>query len=114
MRALGCALLGANRKRTANFALKSQLPSVYTNREGADAGGLMSYGADQADIYRRVAYYADRILKGGQACRSAGAATDEVRVCGQFENCEADRRYNSPRRASAGDQNHSLGVSNTT
>jgi putative ABC transport system substrate-binding protein len=63
---LTSALLGANRKRTANFALKSQLPSVYTNREGAEAGGLMSYGADQADIYRRVAYYADRILKGAK------------------------------------------------
>jgi putative ABC transport system substrate-binding protein len=51
-------------KRIADFALKSRLPSVYTGRAGVDAGGLIYYGADQADSYRRVAYYVDRILKG--------------------------------------------------
>jgi putative ABC transport system substrate-binding protein len=53
-------------KRIADFALKTRLPSVYTGRAGVDAGGLMSYGADQADSYRRVAYYVDRILKGAK------------------------------------------------
>ena len=57
-------LMRANEKRIADFALKSRLPSVYENREAVDAGGLMSYGADLADSYRRVAYYVDRILKG--------------------------------------------------
>ena len=56
----------ANRKRIVGFALKSRLPSMYTNRAGVDAGGLMSYGADFADSYRRVAYYVDRILKGAK------------------------------------------------
>ena len=59
-------LMRANRKRIADFALKSRLPSVYSNREAVDAGGLMSYGADLADSYRRVAYYVDRILKGAK------------------------------------------------
>jgi putative ABC transport system substrate-binding protein len=54
----------ANRKRIADFALKSRLPSMYVRREFVDAGGLMSYGADLADSYRRVAYFVDRILKG--------------------------------------------------
>ena len=54
----------ANRKRVADFALKSRLPSMYVSRSFVDAGGLMSYGADQADSYRRVAYFVDRILKG--------------------------------------------------
>jgi putative ABC transport system substrate-binding protein len=53
-----------NEKRIAGFALKSRLPSVYTTRQAVDAGGLMYYGADLADSYRRVAYYVDRILKG--------------------------------------------------
>jgi len=59
-------LLSTNRKRIAGFALKSRLPSMHGNREGVEAGGLMSYGADQADSYRRVAYFVDRILKGAK------------------------------------------------
>jgi ABC-type uncharacterized transport system substrate-binding protein len=63
---LGGPLMNANRKRTVGFALKSRLPSMYYNREGVDAGGLMYYGADLADSYRRVAYFVDRILKGAK------------------------------------------------
>ncbi len=59
-------LMRANEKRIAGFALKSRLPSVHDNREAVDAGGLMSYGADLVDSYRRVAYYVDRILKGAK------------------------------------------------
>jgi putative ABC transport system substrate-binding protein len=61
------ALMRDNWPRIAGFALKSRLPSVYSNREAVDAGGLMSYGADQAESYRRVAYFVDRILKGAKA-----------------------------------------------
>jgi putative ABC transport system substrate-binding protein len=62
----GGPLMSANLKRIVGFALKSRLSSVYIRREFVDAGGLMSYGADQADSYRRVAYYIDRILKGAK------------------------------------------------
>jgi ABC-type uncharacterized transport system substrate-binding protein len=62
----GGPLMNANQKRTIGFALKSRLPSMYTGREFVDAGGLMYYGADQADSYRRVAYFVDRILKGAK------------------------------------------------
>jgi putative tryptophan/tyrosine transport system substrate-binding protein len=55
----------ANQKRIVGFALKSRLPSM-GYREYVDAGGLMSYGADLVDSYRRVAYYVDRILKGAK------------------------------------------------
>ena len=60
------ALLNSNQKRIVSFALKSRLPSVYGRKEYVAEGGLMYYGADQADIYRRVAYYVDRILKGAK------------------------------------------------
>ena len=56
-------LIFANVERVAAFALKSRLPSMYYYREAIEAGGLMYYGADLADSYRRVAYYVDKILK---------------------------------------------------
>jgi putative ABC transport system substrate-binding protein len=62
----GGPVINANRKRIASFALKSRLPSIYIRREAVDDGGLMSYGADLADSYRRVAYFVDRILKGAK------------------------------------------------
>ena len=62
----GGPLMNSNQKRTAGFALKNRLPSMYNRREAVDAGGLMSYGADLSDSYRRVAYYVDRILKGAK------------------------------------------------
>ena len=62
----GSPLMTANRKRIVGFALKSRLPSVYPSSEAVDAGGLMYYGADLADSYRRVAYYVDKILKGAK------------------------------------------------
>jgi putative ABC transport system substrate-binding protein len=62
----GGSLLNANHNRTIGFVLKSRLPSMYARREAVDAGGLMSYGADLVDSYRRLAYYVDRILKGAK------------------------------------------------
>jgi putative tryptophan/tyrosine transport system substrate-binding protein len=59
-------LMRPNRKRIVDFALKSRLPSMYTSITFVDAGGLISYGADQADSYRRVADYVDKILKGAK------------------------------------------------
>jgi len=58
--------LFTNRKRIAAFALKNRLPSIYVTREFVDAGGLMYYGADRAESYRRVAYFVDKILKGAK------------------------------------------------
>jgi putative ABC transport system substrate-binding protein len=63
---IGSALMGANRQRIVGLALKGRLPSMYQSKQDVEAGGLMSYGADQAESYRRVAYYIDRILKGAK------------------------------------------------
>ena len=63
---LGGVPLRANVKQIVGFALKNLLPSMYNDRESVEAGGLMSYGADIADSYRRVAYYVERILKGAK------------------------------------------------
>jgi putative ABC transport system substrate-binding protein len=62
---LGGPVMIANRKRIVDFALKHRLPFIGGGQE-AWAGGLMYYGADPADSYRRIAYYVDRILKGAK------------------------------------------------
>jgi ABC-type uncharacterized transport system substrate-binding protein len=62
----GSPLMNANQKRILGFALESRLPSMYFRREFVDAGGLMSYGADDADSFRRLATYMDKILKGAK------------------------------------------------
>jgi ABC-type uncharacterized transport system substrate-binding protein len=63
---VGSPLMNANQKRITNLALKSRLPSMYIRKEYVAVGGLMSYAADLAESYRRVAYYVDRILKGAK------------------------------------------------
>jgi putative tryptophan/tyrosine transport system substrate-binding protein len=51
-------------QRIAGFAVANQLPSLHGVKEFALAGGLMSYGTNVADVYRRAASYVDKILKG--------------------------------------------------
>jgi putative ABC transport system substrate-binding protein len=52
--------------RTAELALRHRIPSVYNQRQSAESGGLMSLGANQAEVYRRAAGFVDRILKGAR------------------------------------------------
>jgi len=56
----------AARKRIVELAAKHRLPAVYYAKEFVDAGGLMSYGTDYPDQYRRAAYFVDKILKGSK------------------------------------------------
>jgi putative tryptophan/tyrosine transport system substrate-binding protein len=53
-------------RRLVDLAAKNRLPAVYTSREFVDAGGLMSYGTNSADLHRRAATYVDKILKGAK------------------------------------------------
>ena len=53
-------------KRIMDLAIKNRLPSMHEKSDYVDAGGLMSYAADDDEQHRRVAYYVDRILKGTQ------------------------------------------------
>jgi putative tryptophan/tyrosine transport system substrate-binding protein len=56
----------AERKRIVELAGKYRLPAIYFQKEFVDEGGLMSYGADYTDLYRRAAVYVDKILKGAK------------------------------------------------
>src|SRR5262245_37598868 len=56
----------AERKRIVELADKQRLPAIYFQKEFVDDGGLMSYGADYADLFRKSAHYVDKILKGAK------------------------------------------------
>jgi len=56
----------AERKRIVELAGKYRLPAIYSQKEFVEDGGLMSYGADYDDLYRRAATYVDKILKGAK------------------------------------------------
>jgi putative tryptophan/tyrosine transport system substrate-binding protein len=57
-------VLFSQRTQIAELAVNSRLPAIYANIEYVDAGGLMSYGVNITDLYRRAATYVDKILKG--------------------------------------------------
>jgi ABC-type uncharacterized transport system substrate-binding protein len=56
----------AERKRIVELAVKHRLPAIYFQKEFVDEGGLMSYGADFDDLFRKSAHYVDKILKGAK------------------------------------------------
>jgi putative ABC transport system substrate-binding protein len=63
---LGSAMFFNERRRLVDLAAKHRLPAVYTVKEYVDAGGLMAYGPNLADLFRRAATYVDKILKGAK------------------------------------------------
>ena len=63
---LADTVTSANSSRIIEFAAKNRLPAIYEAKNFVDAGGLMSYGVDFTDHYRRAATYVDKILKGAK------------------------------------------------
>lgn len=63
---IGDSLTTANRIQISAFALAMRLPTIFSGREFADAGGLMSYGPNFPDLFRRAAVYVDKILRGAK------------------------------------------------
>ena len=59
-------LVNANRVRISTLALSARLPTMYGNREPVEEGGLISYGPNLPDLYRRAAEYVDKILRGAK------------------------------------------------
>jgi putative tryptophan/tyrosine transport system substrate-binding protein len=62
----GGPVITANDKRVIDFAIQKRIPTVYHRKDAVLLGGLMSYGADNVEQYRRAAYFVDKILKGAK------------------------------------------------
>jgi putative ABC transport system substrate-binding protein len=60
------AMFWDHRKEIADLALKHRLPTMFESREPVEAGGLMLYGVNDPDLYRRAATYVDKILQGAK------------------------------------------------
>jgi putative ABC transport system substrate-binding protein len=63
---LGNPILNAQRKQVIDLAVKHRLPATYGRPEYVEAGGLMYYGTNYNDLFRRAAYYVDKIFKGAR------------------------------------------------
>jgi putative tryptophan/tyrosine transport system substrate-binding protein len=56
--------LFSHQRRVVDFASRNRLPSIYTWKDPVSAGGLIAYGVNIPQVYRRAAYYVDKILRG--------------------------------------------------
>jgi ABC-type uncharacterized transport system substrate-binding protein len=84
-----------NRRRIIALAARERLPVVYPNGATVRQGGLIGYGVDNVESVHGAATYVNRILPGGEAGRSPGSDSDQVRAGDQPENREGTQ----PRRA---------------
>jgi ABC transporter substrate binding protein len=85
---VGDPLFNANRIRINTFTLSARLPTVYPFRELVEAGGLMSYGPNIPDLFRRAAGYVDKILRGRSRVAKAASISPMVvalRIIGRIE-----------------------------
>ena len=86
----------AKRQRLAELAIRHRLPTMFADRVHVEAGGLMSYGADLGDLFRRGAILCGQNPQRREACRSPGRATHEVRAGDQRQDGEGPRSDDSP------------------
>ena len=92
----------AERKRIVELAGKYRLPAIYFQKEFVDEGGLMSYGADFDDLYRRAAVYVDKILKGAKPADLPVQQATKFEFIINLESGKTDRFDNSNPTCSRG------------
>ena len=96
------AVLKALSKPLAALAVKYRLPAIYPQDEFVEAGGLMSYGADYDDLYRRAAVYVDKILKAAKPADLPVQQATKFEFVDQSQSREANRFNNSRPLCSSG------------
>src|SRR5262249_47047490 len=88
---LQTSMLLSERQKIAALAAAMRLPMIYGYREHVVDGGLISYGVDLRDCFRRSAVYVDKNLEGRCTGRSAGRVSNQAGVGHQFQDREAAR-----------------------
>ena len=89
----------SERRRIIISAAAARLPTIWSTRVFAEDDGLLSYGIDEADSFRRAAGYVAKILKGAKGGRTAGGIAGEIRAVNQSENCQGARPRGARRAA---------------
>ena len=91
----GDVFFTSRRVQFVTLAASYRIPATYPSREAVEAGGLMGYATDRADMYRQVGAYTGQILKGAKPADLPVLAVDQIRVRHQPANGQGAR----PRRA---------------
>jgi ABC-type uncharacterized transport system substrate-binding protein len=94
--------LSADLAQLTAVLARQRLPAIYAEKEYVHAGGLVSYGPDYPDLFRRAAAYTDKILKGMRPADLACGAADKIRIGDQpqdrivpWTGCAANAARNS-------------------
>ena len=95
----GSALASVQRHLIIELAARHRLPAVYFERHFVASGGLISYGADQVDGYRRAAGYVDRILKGAKPADLPVQAPTKYELDHQPQDCQGARPHGASNAA---------------
>ena len=103
-------VMSPHRTEVVNLAAKNRLPAMYYRSDYVEAGGLMSYGTNFPDLFRRAATYRRQNSKRRQARRSPCRAAEEVRVHHQSQSRQADRSHDPTERAGEGGQGDQVKV----
>ena len=88
--------------------MKHRLPTMYERAEEVQAGGLVSYGINSADMYRRAATYVDKILKGRTPAELPVEQPTKFELIVNLKAARADRADDSTERTSAGGPGHKI------
>jgi putative ABC transport system substrate-binding protein len=92
------AFFNARPAQLATLSLRYAIPAIYPARDFAEAGGLMSYGADLHDMYWQAGIYAGRILKGEKPADLPVVQASKFEMVIKSQGCQNNRAHSLPRR----------------
>ena len=95
------ALYNAEKQRIVGLAAKYRLPAIYEHRDFTEAGGLLSYGPDILNVYRRAAEYVDKILKGAKPADLPVEQPTKIELVINLEDSQGAGHHHSAGAAAA-------------